>query len=159
MIKHKSLAKYKRTRKHKRTAKHRRTRKHRRTAKQRRTAKHRRRGGDQQFTAEEKTAVINEFKAQLPEMQDALTNNINALDVIVDFYTYILKYANPLLKVQGFRQVLHDKMNQIESKESIWLDPKYRNENNGNLNVLKPEYFRLKAELIDKEDKYNKLYT
>ena len=49
-------------------------------------------------------------------------------------------------------------MNQIESKENFWFDPKYRNENNGNLNELKPKYFQLKAELADKAEKYNRLY-
>lgn len=155
MKKSRRLEKHKRSAKNKRTTKNRRTTKHKRTVKHKRSMKY---GGDQQFTPEERSIIIEMFKEQLPEVQNALKNDINALDVIVEFYTFIIDNANPLLKVTGFRNVLYDKMSQIETKENIWFDLKYRNENNINMNLLKPKYLKKKAKLQDLLEKYNRLY-
>jgi len=156
--KHRRTAKHKRTTKHKRTAKHKRSAKHKRMVKHRRTVKHRRYGGDQQFTVAERKVVIEEFKAYIPLLQGAVKTKSNQLDLIVEFYTFIKQNANPLLKIESFRKILFDKMSDIESQENIWFDPIYRNENNGNLNTLKSQYFKLKEELQDLSEKYSKLY-
>jgi hypothetical protein len=164
MTKSRSLAKGRRSTKGKRSAKGKRSTKGKRSIKRKRSTKgkrsvrKKRTGGDALFTADEKTAIINEFKSQLPDLQYALTNNDDALDSIIHFYTYIIENANPLLKVKGFREVLFNKMAQINAKENMWFDPKYRNENNSNLNLLKPQYFQKKTELSDILEKYNRLY-
>ena len=143
-MKNKSLIKNKRTikkRKHKRTIK---KRKYKRTIKQR---KYKRYGGNYPFTPAQKTAVINEFKERIPKLQEAIYTGVNALDVIVEFYTFILENENILLSVEGFRKTLKDKMNHIENREKEWLDTERRNDYNENLNKLKPTYEHLKRTL------------
>lgn len=157
--------------KHRRTVKQKRTVKPRRSVKQKRSKKYRRSGGDgygeeadddenenKQYTAAERTAIIQEFKKIQEELQYAATNNVDVLDKIVLLYTHIVNNAGLFLKIEKFREVLLDKITDIESKESVWLDPKYRNEFNVNLNVLKSKYFQRKSKLLELLEKYDKLY-
>ena len=94
------MKKSRRLEKHKRSTKNKRSAKNKRTAKHKRSMKY---GGDHQFTPEERSVIIEKFKEQLPEVQNALKNNINALDVIVEFYTFIIDNANPLLHLFSFK--------------------------------------------------------
>jgi hypothetical protein len=151
MTKTRSLVKNRRTVKHR---KNRRTVKHR---KNRRTVKHRRYGGDPELTEEEKNPIFDEFMELSGKLQFSMEANQDALYTIIEFYTFVIYNANPILKIKGVREFLVDKIiHLIEEKESVWYEGP--NPDFTNKNLLKQDYLQKKSELLPLIANYNRLY-
>lgn len=123
----------------------------RRSVKRRRLIKH---GGNSSVTAEEVKRVIGEFTSQQDKVAEALKNNKNRLQPIIDLYEIILENPHILLASNKFRKILFEKMTAIEKNKDIYgADAENDNEN------VKQEFKRVNQELKDLVNQYNKIFN